>query len=98
MDYQKLFKYMSEEHGVTLLETDMQEICNIVNEMQNNALHKPPVMHGLSPIERMIDNSGLTCTKCGSKAGHCDCWIKCTVVGCSWFIEKGHKCGNPNHA
>lgn len=34
MNYQKLFNYMSEEHGVTLLETDMQEICNIVNEMQ----------------------------------------------------------------
>lgn len=47
MDYQKLFKYMSEEHGVTLLETDMQEICNIVNEMQNNALHKPPVIGSL---------------------------------------------------
>lgn len=33
---------MSNEHGVTLLETDMQEICNIVNEMQlaldNNVL------------------------------------------------------------
>ncbi len=26
MKYQKLFDYMSKEHGVTLLETDMQEI------------------------------------------------------------------------
>jgi hypothetical protein len=33
MDYQKLFNYMSEEHGLTLLQTDMQEICNIVREM-----------------------------------------------------------------
>ena len=27
---------MSEEHGVALLETDMQEICNIVDEMEKN--------------------------------------------------------------
>jgi hypothetical protein len=32
--YQKLFNYMLDEHGVTLLEQDMQEIINIVNEMQ----------------------------------------------------------------
>ena len=32
MDYQKLFNYMSKEHGVTLLEQDMQEIVNIVTE------------------------------------------------------------------
>jgi hypothetical protein len=25
---------MNEEHGVTLLQTDMQEICNIVKEQQ----------------------------------------------------------------
>lgn len=41
MDYQKLFTYMSEEHGVALLETDMQEICNIVDEMQNQTFHQP---------------------------------------------------------
>ena len=34
MNYQKLFNYMSEQHGVDLLDSDMQEICNIVNEMQ----------------------------------------------------------------
>jgi hypothetical protein len=38
MNYQTLFEYMSREHGVTLLESDMQEICNIVNEMQNQEL------------------------------------------------------------
>jgi hypothetical protein len=32
MNYQKLFDYMSKEHGVDLLETDMQEIENIVKE------------------------------------------------------------------
>lgn len=34
MNYQKLFDYFSREHGLTLLETEMQEICNIVNDMQ----------------------------------------------------------------
>lgn len=33
MIYQKLFDYMSSEHGVTLLQTDMQEICRIVNQI-----------------------------------------------------------------
>lgn len=33
--YQKLFDYMYDEHGVTLLQTDMQEIIRIVNEMDN---------------------------------------------------------------
>lgn len=47
MNYQKLFDYLSNEHGVTLLESEMQEICNIVNEMQNQALRQPPVV-GLS--------------------------------------------------
>jgi hypothetical protein len=39
MKYTELFNYMSKEHGVTLLETDMQEICNIVNEMSNEELN-----------------------------------------------------------
>jgi hypothetical protein len=29
--WQRLFNYMKDEHGVTLLESDMQEIENIVN-------------------------------------------------------------------
>lgn len=37
MNYQKLFNYMQDEHGVTLLEQDMREICNIVNEMRGDA-------------------------------------------------------------
>jgi acyl carrier protein phosphodiesterase len=41
MNYQKLFNYMSEEHGVVLLESDMQEICNIVNEMQSTKPELP---------------------------------------------------------
>ncbi len=34
MNYQKLFNYLKEQHGITLLQHDMQEIINIVNEMQ----------------------------------------------------------------
>lgn len=34
MNYQKLFDYMLNEHGVTLLEQDMIEVCSIANELQ----------------------------------------------------------------
>jgi hypothetical protein len=37
MSYQKLFDYMSNEHGLTLLQTDMQDICSIINEMENES-------------------------------------------------------------
>ena len=62
------------------------------------ALNKPAIVRGLTPIERMIDMADLRCTKCNAKAGACDCWSKCPIDGCRWFIEKGHKCRNPNHA
>jgi hypothetical protein len=29
MEYQELFNYMKDEHGVTLLESEMQEIARI---------------------------------------------------------------------
>lgn len=32
MDYQKLFDYFKDSHGITLLQTDMQEVCNIINK------------------------------------------------------------------
>ena len=32
MNYQKLFNHMINEHGITLLESEMIEIINIVNE------------------------------------------------------------------
>lgn len=38
MSYQSLFDYMSEQHNVTLLETDMQEICRIVEQINNSTL------------------------------------------------------------
>jgi ATP sulfurylase len=34
MNYQKLFDYFSKELDIDLLETEMQEICRIVNEIQ----------------------------------------------------------------
>lgn len=40
MRNQKLFDYMSKQHGVTLLESGMQEICNIVNNMNQNTLQE----------------------------------------------------------
>jgi len=33
MNYQPLFEYMYDQHGVTLLETDMQAIVRIVDQM-----------------------------------------------------------------
>jgi len=37
MNYQKLFDYISQNYGINLLESEMQEICNIVNEIQKEA-------------------------------------------------------------
>ena len=34
MNYQPLFEYMYDQHGVILLQTDMQEIVRIVKEME----------------------------------------------------------------
>lgn len=50
----------------------------------------------ISPIEKLVDSS-LRCVKCNAKYGDCDCWTKCQIKGCSWFVEKGHKCRNPEH-
>lgn len=36
MDYQELFNHMHNEHDVILLESEMQEIVNIVNKMQDD--------------------------------------------------------------
>jgi hypothetical protein len=37
MKYQKLFDYMVNEHGVTLMQSDMQEIERIVLEQKNES-------------------------------------------------------------
>jgi len=34
MNQQQLFNYLSKEHGVDLLEHELQEVCRIVNESQ----------------------------------------------------------------
>lgn len=47
MNYQKLFNYLAEQHGVTLLETDMQEIVNIVKEAE------PPKSEWISVKDRL---------------------------------------------
>ncbi len=49
-----------------------------------------------TPIDSMID-AVMYCVKCGAKAGHCDCWTKCDIIGCAWSYEKGTKCNNPEH-
>ena len=48
----------------------------------------------LSPLERMIDKACMTCTKCGAKAGTCDCWTECR---CGWTYERGGECPGPAH-
>jgi hypothetical protein len=44
MDYQKLFSHLSQEHGLILLQTEMQEIVSIVNEIQDEALRQSCVV------------------------------------------------------
>jgi len=34
MDYTELFDYMYEQHGLLLLESEMQEICHIVKRIK----------------------------------------------------------------
>jgi len=41
MNYQLLFDYMSKQHGVDLIETDMIEIVRIVNEIQKSDEPQP---------------------------------------------------------
>jgi hypothetical protein len=38
MDYQKLFNHMNEEFGLVLLQTEMDTIVNVVNEIQTEEL------------------------------------------------------------
>ncbi len=39
MNYQKLFNYLKEQHGIMLLQQDMQEIVNLVNEMKQTDIN-----------------------------------------------------------
>jgi hypothetical protein len=47
-----------------------------------------------SPIERLIDASGLRCTVCGAPKGACQCWVECR---CGRAYLRGEACGNPIH-
>lgn len=47
-----------------------------------------------SPIDILIDRAAFQCTKCGARAGTCNCWTKCD---CGWSFETGKKCRNPHH-
>jgi len=38
MYYQKLFNHMNEEHGLILLQTEMDAIISVVNEIETEAL------------------------------------------------------------
>jgi hypothetical protein len=74
MNYQKLFEYMSREHGVTLLESDMQEIVCIVNDMQKQELTKQAVsgnevklfcrLHSMRKNCREYRNNKNSCKTC----------------------------------
>lgn len=43
------------------------------------------------PIDTMIDDCGLRCTKC--LQSKCNCWEQCS---CGWSAERGTVCTNPN--
>jgi hypothetical protein len=48
----------------------------------------------MEPIDKMINECGLTCVICGAPKGECDCWTKCE---CGWSYRKGLTCANPMH-
>jgi len=61
MNYQKLFDYMSKEHGVDLLETDIQEIVRIVEEMKEAEEELEPCDHYYPIVKGKI----CACEFCG---------------------------------
>lgn len=65
--------------------------------MRSNAMSTAPLMNKLAtPLDRLIDQCNLRCTKCGApKAIGCYCWEECS---CGWTAEKGKPCRNPNTA
>ena len=71
MNYQKLFDYMSNEHGVTLLEQDMQEICKIVSEMFSDEIRQSQndvqFACGHPPKKTYLVDGIWNCEVCGGK-------------------------------
>ena len=62
MNYTKLFNYMSKEHGITLLESDMIEIVNIVNDMKEE--EEQECHHQWRNVQLIVRASGGLYAKC----------------------------------
>jgi len=55
--YQALFDHMYEEHGLTLLESEMQEIVRIVEGMKADVPHQARRDSGVA-LDAIVGNSG----------------------------------------
>lgn len=62
MDYQKLFDYMVKEYGIDLLETEMQEIVDVVNEMQSTCIE----CDGTGKWKENEIDKEINCPKCSA--------------------------------
>ena len=51
----------------------------------------------MNPIDILLSKVDFRCLKCNAKMGECDCFSKCPIKGCTWFVDKGKKCRNPEH-
>lgn len=47
-----------------------------------------------TPIDALLDQVKMRCTRCNAPAGSCSCWTKCR---CGWLFETGAACRNPRH-
>ena len=57
MDYQKLFDYMAKEHNVTLLESEMQHIVNLcedINSEQKSGFNQKTKTIDFSEMQRAV--------------------------------------------
>lgn len=60
MDYQKLFDYMTKEHNVTLLESEMQhvvDLCEEINSEQKSGFNQKTKQIDFSEMQRAVFNS-----------------------------------------
>jgi hypothetical protein len=61
MNYTKLYNYMSDQHGLILLEEEMQEIVNICNEQQKEAW----ISTEIRPLFTKDEHGNWICTEDG---------------------------------
>lgn len=68
MDYQELFNHMHDEHNLILLESEMQEIINIVNKIQDDEETKwiMEIEHDCNDYKEP-DGALFFCSVCGKK-------------------------------